>query len=166
MAEKRPRVIGLEELLNLQEPLRERPAPLVYFSDKEFTRLIKGAEKLKRRPPGDARPLATFDLWPGGGVVQNRCESPPGQVCVGQWTPAGPGHGAGVFFDCVCKGIDDGPTLPPSKRPCQLVINQASGFQCDGECERGVCRLGYYRDTSIGRYVLDCRCRILRLSPA
>ncbi len=87
MADKRPRVIGLKELLSLRKPLRERPAPLVYFSDKEFARLIKGAVEAKRRPRG--APLATFEPWPAGGMVQSRCESPPGQVCVGRWTPAG-----------------------------------------------------------------------------
>jgi hypothetical protein len=166
MAEKLPRVIGLEELLKIRKPLRERPAPLIYFSDKEFTRLIAGALQLKRRPPSAALPLAMFDLWPGGGVVQSGCESPPGQVCVGQWTPGGRGRGAGVFFGCVCKGIDDGPSIPPLQRPCQLMIDPNSGFKCDGECEGGVCRLGYYRDTSTGRYVLECRCRSLRLQQA
>jgi hypothetical protein len=165
MAEKLPRVIGLEELLDLRKPLRERPAPLVYFSEKEFAGLIEGALQLKRRPPSTARPLAMFDLWPGGGVVQSRCESPPGQVCVGQWTPAGPDHGAGVFFDCVCKAIEG--SSPQPKRPCQLMIDPTSGFKCDGECPAGICRLGYYRDPSTQRYVLDCRCRSLGvLQPA
>jgi hypothetical protein len=166
MADRFPRVIGLKELLSLRKPLRERPAPLVYFSDKEFAGLIKGADQLKRRPPSGARPLASFDDWPGGGVVQSQCESPPGQVCVGQWTPAGPGHGGGVFFTCDCKPID-GPTTPPLERPCRLMINPAGGFQCDGECKGGICRLGYYRDPATERYVLDCRCRVLRgLTPA
>jgi len=38
---KRPRVIGLEDLLTLDKPLRERPAPLVYLTDAEFSRLTK-----------------------------------------------------------------------------------------------------------------------------
>jgi hypothetical protein len=161
MPDNLPRVIGLEELLTLQEPLREQPAPLVYFSDKEFARLIKGALQLKRQPAAKAGPLATFDLWPGGGVVQSRCESPPGQICVGQWTPAGPDHGGGIFFDCVCKPSDGGPSL--QTRACRLLIDPAGDFKCDGECPSGDCRLGIYRDTSTDRYVLDCRCRSIGL---
>ena len=59
MAIERPRVIGLRELLALRKPLREVPAPLVFFTKKEFTRLI------------------------AGGMVQGKCESPPGQTCFG-----------------------------------------------------------------------------------
>jgi hypothetical protein len=161
MADKLPRVIGLDELLKLEKPLRERPTPLVYFSDKEFARLIKGALELKRRPAVGGGPFATFDPWPGGGVVQSRCESPPGQICVGQWTPAGPGHGGGVFFDCVCKPIDGGPS--PQPKSCRLLIDAAGGFKCDGECPTGLCRLGIYRDPSTQSYVLDCRCRSIGL---
>jgi hypothetical protein len=55
VADRRPRVVGLAELLRPRKPLREKPAPLVYFSDKEFARLIKGAAELKRRPRAPAR---------------------------------------------------------------------------------------------------------------
>jgi hypothetical protein len=81
METKRPRVIGPDDLLELRRPLREKPAPLVYFSDREFTRLIKGAVELPRRPRGPS--VLIFDSWPCGGMVQGDCESPPGQTCFG-----------------------------------------------------------------------------------
>jgi len=56
MSDRLPRVIGVKELLALDAPLRERPSPLVYFTDAEFKRAIKGAVELNRRP-------RTF-LWP------------------------------------------------------------------------------------------------------
>lgn len=157
MASKRPRVIGLEELLKLRRPLREKPAPLVYFSDKEFARLIKGAVELERRPR--RRPLATFESWPAGGVVQSTCESPPGQACLGQWTPAGPTHGSGVYLGCVCKGIVKGGPKPPLP-PCQLLLSPSGGFQCSGNCQvlGQRCRLGVWKDPMTGRFVLECRC--------
>jgi hypothetical protein len=99
-------------------------------------------------------------------MVQGRCESPPGQVCFGQWTPAGPGHEAGVFFGCECKGIDNGPVLPPPKRSCELMIDLTQAqprFQCVGNCKSGqICRLGYYRNPLTGSFALDCRCRFMR----
>ena len=158
MAEKRPRVIGLRELLKLRKPLRESPAPLVYFSGREFARLIRSAVELPRRPGG--RPLAAFDPWPGGGIVQSRCESPPGQVCFGRWTPAGPGRGDGVYFDCVCKAIPDGPAPPTPKSSCQLAIGPAGALQCAGNCVAvgSRCRLGGWKDPATGRYILECRC--------
>jgi hypothetical protein len=162
MASKRPRVLGLEELLDLRKPLRERPAPLVYFSDAEFSRLVEGAVELKRMPRA-AMPLARFEPWPGGGIVQQRCESPPGQICVGRWTPAGPGHGSGVFFDCVCQPVGE---PPPLKRPCRLLLDAKPSFRCDGDCDAGgTCRLARFRDPKTGATVLDCACRAV-LSPA
>src|SRR5262245_29840540 len=115
MADRMPRVVGLKELLALEKPLRESPAPIIYFTEREFKRLIKGAEELERRPRGS--PLVTFDPWPGGGVVQGRCESPVGQVCVGRWIPAGPDRGGGIYFGCTCRGTSTVPPPPPS--PCQ-----------------------------------------------
>jgi len=158
MASKRPRVIGLDELLNLRKPLREKPAPLVYFSDKEFARLIRGAVELPRRPPG--APLASFEPWPSGGVVQSKCESPKGQVCFGRWTPAGPTHGSGVYLGCVCKAIGGGPELPPPEDPCRLVLSPGRRFQCSGNCQvvGQACRLGVWQDATTGRFVLECRC--------
>lgn len=157
MADTRPRVVGLRELLRLRKPLRERPAPLVYFSAKEFARLIKGAVELERRPRGV--PLAAFDFWPGGGAVLSRCASPKGQICFGQWTPAGPTHGSGVYLGCVCKGIAPERGLTPPE-PCRLVINPTGRFQCAGDCQivSRICRLGRWTDPTTGRLVLDCRC--------
>ena len=129
MAIERPRVIGLRELLALRKPLREVPAPLVFFTKKEFTRLIAGAVKLPRRPRG--APLAAFDPWPTGGMVQGKCESPPGQTCFGWWTPAGADHGKGVYFDCRCVGTKEPP--PPTVK-CQLVLASSGRFQCTGTC--------------------------------
>jgi hypothetical protein len=157
MASKRPRVIGLDELLQLDKPLRESPTPLVYFSDKEFARLIKGAVPLDRRPRGT--PLVAFDPWPGGGVVQSKCESPPGQVCFGRWTPAGEGRGSGVYLGCVCKAIEGGEPPPPPPTPCQLVLRSDGGFACSGSCQgTQECRLGVWRDPKTRQFVLDCRC--------
>jgi hypothetical protein len=154
----RPRVIGLEELLALKKPLRERPAPMVYFSDDEFTGLLAGGERLEARPRA-RRPLATFLPWSGGGVVQASCTSPPGQICFGQWTPEGRGHGAGTFLGCVCKGLD-GTTVPPPKETCRLVLRPNGQFACSGACNGlQTCRLGYYKDPATGVYALDCRCR-------
>ena len=157
MADKRPRVIGLRELLKLRRSLRESPAPLVYFSGREFARLIRTAVELPRRPSGP--PLASFDPWPGGGMVQSRCESPPGQVCFGRWTPAGPGRGQGIYFECVCRPEPGGPP-PPPEPPCQLLIAPTGAFQCAGTCADTAqgCRLGVWKDPSTGRFVLDCRC--------
>jgi len=154
-----PRVLGLEDLLVLEKPVRERPGPLVYFSDAEFTRLTKGAVVLKRAPKLTT-PLAAFDLWPGGGMVQSRCESPPGQICIGQWTPAGPDHGSGVFLGCRCTGPDTTPTPQPT--PCQLMLDSTPRFRCVGECEGGkACRLARFQDPSSGRTTLSCACRVL-----
>jgi len=158
MSDLLPRVIGLDELLALDQPLGERLAPLVYFTDAEFKRALKGAIELDRRPAKP--PLAAFDTWGGGGVVQSSCQSPPGQICFGQWTPAGDGRSAGVYLGCICKGVDGGRTGPTPVRPCQLYIDTSGAFQCSGECATLLqrCRLGYWRDPSTGRYVLDCRC--------
>jgi hypothetical protein len=155
MPKSLPRVIGLVELLKLREPLREKPAPLVYFTDKEFARLIKGATALKRRPRG--APLATFEPWPAGGMVQSKCESPPGQVCFGRWTPAGSTHGAGVYFTCICR--PEKRPLPPAPGTCRLMIGPNGVFQCTGICQQAQrCHLSAWRDPASGRYVLDCRC--------
>ena len=164
MASKRPRVIGLDELLQLRKPLRETPAPLVYFSDKEFARLIKDAVELERRPRGT--PLVAFESWPSGGMVQSKCESPEGQVCFGQWTPAGSTPGSGVYFGCVCKGTVKDKPRPP-KPTCQLVLSPTGGFQCSGNCQAlgQQCRLGVWKDPTTGRFVLECRCESL-LVPA
>src|SRR5688500_9109891 len=102
MIRKRPRVIGLEELLALRKPLRETPAPLVYFSDRAFARLTQAAVGLDRRPRNAH--LVAFVPWPGGGMVQSQCDRPPAQTCTrNKWTPAGRGHDSGIFFGCTCK---------------------------------------------------------------
>src|SRR5262245_15319259 len=119
MSDQLPRVLGLKELLALKKPVRERPAPLLYFTDAEFKRSLKGALELKRRPANP--PLVSFDPWNGGGVVQSRCESPAGQICFGQWTPAGPGRGGGIYFNCRCRATLQ-PIEPEPRRPCQLVL--------------------------------------------
>jgi hypothetical protein len=153
MASTLPRVIGLEQLLKLRKPLRERPAPLVYFTDREFSRLLDGATELTRRP--GKPPLAAFEPWSGGGMVQSRCESPEGQICYGQWTP-GPA-GGGVYFGCRCRLIEGGPSPVPSN-PCTLSITPQGRFECVGTCDFGrSCGLAFYRDQT-GRYVLGCRC--------
>lgn len=59
MADKLPRILGLEDLLRLERPIREKREPLVYFSDREFTRLLKGVETLQLR----FRILARSDHW-------------------------------------------------------------------------------------------------------
>jgi hypothetical protein len=154
MAAKLPRVIGLKELLSLRKPLRERPAPVAYFSDREFARLIEGATELRRRP--GAAPLAAFEPWSGGGMVQGRCESPEGQICYGQWTP-GPA-GGGVYLRCQCRPIDGGPVPPQPRKPCELMISQQGRFQCAGECRFGrTCGLAFYRHPE-GSVMLGCRC--------
>jgi hypothetical protein len=163
MSDRLPGIVGLKELLALKKPLRERPAPLVYFTEAEFKRSIKGALELKRRPSNP--PLAAFDPWSGGGVVQSRCESPPGQICFGQWTPAGPGRGSGIYFACKCRRTLT--IIEPPSRSCQLVLDASGIFQCTGECAKGSsCGLGVWRDPNTGRYLLDCRCTMPRLVPA
>lgn len=153
MPTKMPRVIGLDDLLALEKPLRERPAPLVYFSDAEFKRLTREATELKRRPsPGVSLP--TFEPWPDGGMVPTRCDSPPGQICFGLWRP-GPGRG-GVYFDCVCRAEPGRTPLPTPD--CRLQIDKQNRvFSCTGSCRFGACSLGLYRDSS-GMVVLGCRC--------
>ena len=165
MSDGRPRVVGLKELLALNKPLRERPSPLVHFTDAEFKRSIKGAVQLERRPTNP--PLAAFDPWSGGGFVQSGCQSPPGQICFGQWTTAGPGRAAGIYLDCTCKAIGGG-SIPSPQRSCQLMLNPSGAFECTGECPNGLqrCRLGYWLDPTSGRYVLDCRCAALETIPA
>ena len=76
MTTQHPRVLVLEEFLELRKPLRERPEPLVYFTDEQFTRLVEGAVELDRLPRFTT-PLATFVPSPGGGMVPSRCERPP-----------------------------------------------------------------------------------------
>jgi len=155
MPTERPRVIGLRELLRLKKSLRETPAPLVYFSNREWRRLIKGAVELPRRPRG--APLAAFDPWPGGGMVQGKCESPEGQICFGRWTPAGPDHGAGIYFGCVCRATKKTP--PPPRVRCQLLLAPTGQLSCAGTCDGlDLCQLLGWRDPATGRYVLDCRC--------
>jgi hypothetical protein len=93
-------------------------------------------------------------------VVQSKCESPPGQICFGQWTPAGVGRSKGVYFGCRC--VPRATTEPP-RRPCELVLDTSGAFKCSGECANGECRLAYWRDPNSGRYVLGCRCAALTL---
>lgn len=165
MSSKRPRVIGLEELLALRKPLRETPAPLVYFSDREFARLTKAAVELDRRPRN--APLVAFERWPGGGMVQSQCDSPPGQICISnKWTPAGRGHSSGIFFGCTCKARDG--ELPPLEQPCQLLLHPTEGFRCAGACATPdqTCRLGLWRDPDTGRTTLGCWCWGPGLTPA
>jgi hypothetical protein len=156
MAERLPRVLGLAELLALKEPLREKPAPLIYFTDREFARLLKGVEELERAPRVTfGRP--TF-VPTGSGVVQSSCSSPPGQVCVGQTIPSGPDHPGGIFFDCRCKVIDEPTPIPLIT--CRVLLDE-KGFRCVGDCGATgrTCRLGYWRDPKTGIVTLDCRCR-------
>src|SRR5215471_17498730 len=158
METKRPRVLGPDDLLKLRRPLREKPAPLVYFSDREFARLIRGAVKLPRRPRG---PFAlTFDPWPSGGMVQGACESPTGQTCYGQWLP-GPG-GGGVYFECVCTPTaGSGGSFTPV---CQAFLAASGTLQCAGSCEGAAqCRLGFWRDRATHQVVLGCYCATLTL---
>jgi hypothetical protein len=159
--ERRPRVIGPDDLLALRGPLRERPAPLVYFSDREFARLIKGAVELPRRPRGPS--LLVFEPWPSGGMVQSQCESPPGQVCFGRWTPAGPGRSGGAYFECVCT-----PTRKPERTiPCQAILGTNGTLQCAGDCEgTSECRPGLWKDRPAGEIVLACRCALPTLEVA
>jgi hypothetical protein len=157
MAEKLPRVLGLAELLATKALPREKPAPLIYFTDREFTRLLKGVDELKRAPRSTfGRP--TFIPIGGGGVVQSSCSSPPGQICVGQWIPAGPTHGSGIFFGCRCRPVLDQPPPPPVT--CQVKLDE-KGFSCVGDCGTtgSTCQLGYWRDPKSGLVTLDCRCR-------
>jgi hypothetical protein len=159
MSDRFPRVIGLDELLALEKPLRERPSPLIYFSDRQFARLLTGAIELKRAPRS-ATGLSKFDGWPGGGMVQSECTNPEGQVCTGQHIPGGRLHPGGVFFDCHCKA---GGGVTPAPR-CRLLLDK-DGFRCVGECEaRGSsCRLAYWRDPATRTVTLDCRCRLPQL---
>jgi hypothetical protein len=77
MASKRPRVIGLDELLNLRAPLREKPAPLVYLSDKEFARRRSLIDARAGAAPARAQsPRAPYALVPGW--VSRDCAIPPG----------------------------------------------------------------------------------------
>jgi len=162
MADNAPRVLGLKQLLGLKKPLRERPAPLVFFTDAEFKRAIRGAIELKRRPA--ERPLVAFTPWEGG-LVQDKCESPEGQICFGQWIPAGQGRDAGIYFGCRCRGTS---TPPPPPLRCQLVLDPNGGFKCTGQCSPAsqTCQLAFWRDPATGRYVLTCRCTLPRLVPA
>jgi len=155
MATKRPRVLGPNDLLELRRPLREKPAPLIYFTDREFARLIKGAVELSRRPRGPS--VLTFEPWPSGGMVQGECESPPGQICFGRWTPAGPGQGGGVYFECICT-----PTVDRSPQiRCQAYLDTAGTLQCTGSCEGAdQCRLGFWRNRVTHEVVLACRCML------
>ena len=163
MATELPRVIGLKDLLALREQIKEKPAPLVFFSMKEFERLLRGIEPLKRAPK------ATFGrpsfVPVSGGMVQSGCDSPPGQVCVGQWVPAGPGHRSGIFFGCRCRPVVAGPSLEPVT--CRVRLDEG-GFSCAGDCKVSGrrCALGYWKDQATGVYTLDCRCRPLTLRPA
>jgi hypothetical protein len=159
MPSKLPRVLGLDDLLRLRKPLRERPAALVYFTDKEFSRLLGDAVELKWMPRVVA-PLARFEPWPDGGMVPERCASPPGFLCAGQWTPAGPEHGSGAFFECRChKTVVDPDPLP--LLPCRLKIDPVKRFTCVGNCQAGrTCRLAFFRDPNTGVTTLDCRCRV------
>lgn len=166
MSDLLPRVLGLNDLLDINEPLLERPAPLIYFTDAQFKRALKDAVHLDRRPANP--PLAAFDPWGGGGVVQSGCQSPPGQICFGRWTPAGEGRPAGVYLGCICKGLDDGKIKKTPTLRCQLYMDPSGTFQCSGDCGTPVqqCRLGYWLDPSTGRYILDCRCASLVLRQA
>lgn len=157
MADKLPRVLGLAELLEIKSPLKGKAAPLVYFSEREFRRLLAGVDELKR-PPRRTSSLPTFTPVAGGGVVQSACTSPEGQICLGQWIPAGLKHGSGVFFGCRCRGPEGTPEIDAPT--CQLKLDGTS-FTCVGECSTGghVCKLGYWRDISTGTVVLECRCR-------
>ena len=157
MPTKLPRVLGLEQQLRLRKAHDERPEPLVYFSDQEFKRLLKGALELDKKPRGPG-PRPTFEPWPSGGMVPGKCESPPGQICWGRWT-VGPA-GGGLYFGCRCRLVDGGP-VPPATQPCAIGIDATTrAFRCTGECSRGQdCKLGYYRDPVTRVVTLDCRCR-------
>ena len=154
MAENRPRVMGLAELLALKKPLREKPSPLVYFTDREFKRMIKGVVELERAPRG-LTAMPTFLPWPGGGVVASSCTSPPGQICVGLWTP-GP-NGSGVFMGCRCSAVDSPLPQPVS---CQVLLKVDGRLGCVGDFPNSgkTCKLGFWRDPKTGIYALQCRC--------
>jgi hypothetical protein len=161
MSERLPQVLGLKELLASEKSLRAIPGPVVYFSDKEFQRAIKDALPLKRRPTNP--PLAAFDPWSGGGFVQSRCESPPGQICFGRWTGAGPGRAAGIYFNCTCRRAPRGPVVKePALRHCELMLDPSGVFRCTGVCPNNLqrCQTAFWRDPASGRYVLDCRCAV------
>jgi hypothetical protein len=153
----KPRVIGLADLLALERPLEEEPAPLVYFTDDEFAMLISDAIPLRRPPSKTATMLARFERWPGGGVVQSQCSSPDGQICHGKWIPPGPGRSGGVYFDCRCTIVTADPPLRPLS--CQLELT-AIRFVCAGECQAGHrCRLATVSDGQFGPIALWCSCR-------
>jgi hypothetical protein len=157
VAETLPRVIGLAELLGLSKSIREKPAPLVYFTDREFRLMIKGVVELNRAPRGLVD-MPTFLPWPGGGVVAASCSSPPGQICVGPWTPAGPGHGSGVFMGCRCRQVNE--PLPVPNRACEILLDADGRLNCVGDCGKSgkSCKLGYWRDPKTGIYTMQCRC--------
>jgi len=147
--------MGLDDLLALRTPLSEKPTPLVYFTDREFARLIKNAVRLPRRPRGT--PVIAFEPWPQGGMVQGDCRSgPEGQVCFGRWTPKGAGRSGGVYFGCVCRPIK-GRRPPPTPPPCQLYLDSSGTLGCGGTCA-GPCQLGLWKDPVSGTVLLGCRC--------
>jgi hypothetical protein len=156
MPTRLPRVLGLDDLLRLRKPLSEKPIPLVYFSDREFARLVKNAVRFPRRPRG--LPLIAFEPWPQGGMVQGDCRGgPDGQVCFGRWIPKGSGRSGGIYFGCVCRVIK-GPPHPLPLPQCQLVLDVSTGvFECRGPCG-GRCRLGLWKDPATGTVLLGCRC--------
>jgi hypothetical protein len=156
----RPVVLGPADLLRLGK-LSEVKAPyLVYFTNKEFKTLLKGAVQSEVRLRA---PVMVFTPA-AGGMVQSGCESPPGQVCVGRWTPAGPGHSAGVYFGCNCKV----PRGEPTPRPldCHLFIDASGTLRCEGKCTRGKCTLLYTKEPASGQYRLTCSCRVTLLKSA
>lgn len=165
MADKLPRVIGLDELLSLTKPLRERPAPLIYFTEREFKRMLKGVIALDR-PTRGADGVAKFLPWPGGGLVPASCSSPDGQICIGPVTFGGvAGNPTGVIFGCQCHPVDG---LPPPF-VCQVVVTKEKRFSCTGKCEKPghECQIGYWRDPKTGTYTMQCRCKteLVTMSP-
>ena len=163
MADQRPRVIGLQDLLRLRKRLPEKPAPLVFFTDQEFARLIKGAVELPRRPRG--APLAAFEPLVDRGHGPGQVREPAGADVLWPVDACGTGAGDGVYFGCVCKAIKDGggPPLPacrPRARPRggrQIsVLGQLPG-------EPAVSPRSLRKAS--GRVVLDCRCASVLILP-
>jgi len=159
MASRLPELVGLADLLKLTKPLGGRSPILVYFSEREFKTLLRDAIQVRSRPKSPA--MAFIPL--GGGMVMDRCDSPPGQTCVGRWTPAGSGRSGGVYFDCRCVVTEP----QPPKRPCRMLLNASGRLQCEGECEKTghSCTLRSWRDPKTGRFVVECACQLPVLQP-
>jgi hypothetical protein len=131
---------------------------LVYFTNKEFKTLLKGAIESE----GPLRAPAMVFTPVAGGMVQSGCASPPGQVCVGRWTPPGPGHSGGVYFGCNCKAINGDPSPQPV---CFMFMDSTGTLRCEGKCTRGTCTLVSAVDPATGQRRVTCSCRVTLVKP-